>query len=64
MRHNLELIGEVTKEINRTPTLNLHLNPEWVELRTAIVLALEPYSEAKDAVVRAIEAKPAGNGRG
>src|SRR5215216_1559443 len=27
MRSNLELIGEVTKELNRTPTLNVYLSP-------------------------------------
>lgn len=63
-RGNLELIGEVTKELDRTPTLNLHLNPEWIELRTVIVQALEPHTEARDAVVRAIEGSEAGNGRG
>src|SRR5687768_16357784 len=30
MRSNLELVGEITKELNRTPSLNLHLNPEWL----------------------------------
>ncbi len=61
MRANLELIGEVTKELNRTPTLNLHLHPEWVELRALIVNALEPHPVARDAVVRAIAARE-GNG--
>jgi hypothetical protein len=61
-RRNLELIGEVTKELNRTPTLNLHLNAEWIELRTAIVEALEPHLEARESVLRAIER--AGNDRG
>src|SRR5215204_6707732 len=61
-RRNLELIGEVTKELDRTPTLNLHLNPEWLELRTAIVLALEPHPDARESVVRAIAS--VGNGRG
>jgi hypothetical protein len=60
MRANLELIGEVTKELDRTPTLNLHLNPEWLELRAMIVAALEPHSEARGAVLRAIA--EAGNG--
>src|SRR5829696_4789218 len=53
-RRNLELIGEVTKELNRAPTLNLHLNAEWIEIRTAILHALEPYSEARESVLRAI----------
>ena len=62
MRRNLELIGEVTKELNRTPSLNLHLNAEWIELRSAIIGALDPHSDARDAVVRAIAS--VGNGRG
>jgi hypothetical protein len=54
MRRNLELIGELTKELDRTPTLNLHLNAEWIEIRTAILHALEPYSETRESVLRAI----------
>src|ERR671911_677401 len=54
-RGNLELIGEVTKELNRTPTLNLSLYPEYIEARSRIVQALEPYPQAKEAVVRALE---------
>lgn len=61
MRANLELIGEVTKELDRTPTLNLQLNPEWLELRAVIVGALEPHREAREAVLRALES--GGNGR-
>jgi hypothetical protein len=60
MRNNLELVGEITKELNRTPTLNLHLSPEWLELRTVIVTALEPHPDARGAVLRAIEG--VGNG--
>jgi len=61
-RRNLELIGEVTKELNRTPTLNLHLNAEWIELRTVILEALAPHLEARESVLRALER--AGNGSG
>src|SRR5215207_3948778 len=61
-RANLELIGEVTKELDRRPTFELHLHPEWIELRTVIVRALEPYSDAKYAVVRAIAEASNGNG--
>jgi hypothetical protein len=55
MRANLELIGEVTKQLDRTPTVNLSLNPEWLQLRAVIVTALEPYSEARQSVLRALE---------
>jgi hypothetical protein len=61
-RGNLELIGEVTRELNRTPTLNLSLHPEYVEARTLIIQALGPYPEAREAVVKALEGS--GNGRG
>src|SRR5829696_1222940 len=61
-RRNLELIGEVTKELDRTPSLNLHLNPEWMEVRTAIVLALDPHPEARQSVLRALDG--VGNGSG
>jgi hypothetical protein len=61
-RSNLELIGEVTKELDRTPTLNLHLNPEWIELRTVIVAALDPHPDARESVLQAI--RSAGNGGG
>src|SRR5215218_250767 len=54
MRRNLELIGEVTKELNRTPTLNLTLNPEYIELRTAILAAVEPHPEAAASISRAM----------
>jgi hypothetical protein len=61
-RGNLELIGEVTKELNRAPTLNLSLHPQYIEARTLIVQALEPYPQAKEAIVRALES--GGHGRG
>lgn len=61
MRRNLELIGEVTKELDRTPTLNLHLKPEWLELRAVIVGAVEPYPEARESILRALQG--GGNGR-
>ena len=60
MRRNLELIGEVTKELDRTPTLNVRLSPEWLELRALIVGALEPHPEAKAAVLVAVSG--VGNG--
>src|SRR5215213_323917 len=54
MRNNLELVGEITRELNRTPTLSLSFNPEWIELSPVIVGALEPHQDAREAVLRAI----------
>jgi hypothetical protein len=63
-RGNLELIGEVTRELDRTPTLNLHLNPEYIAVRTAIVKAVEPYPEVRDAISQAMLELEEGNGNG
>src|ERR671920_833243 len=55
-RRNLELVGELTKELDRAgTTINLALNPEWVEIRGVIVAALEPHPAARDSVLRALE---------
>jgi hypothetical protein len=53
-RRNLELIGEVTKELDRG-TINLALNPEWLEIRGVIIAALKPHPTARDSVLRALE---------
>lgn len=54
-RGNLELLGRVTKELQDAPTINLHLNPEWLELRSVIVTTLKPFPEARERLVRALE---------
>ena len=50
----IELLGRVTKELESGHTFNLHLNPEWLELRAIIVTALEPYPDARGSVLRAL----------
>src|SRR5215211_1493204 len=51
----LELLAKLLGEISDAPQVNIHLHPEWIELRTVIVGALEPHPEARGAVLRAIE---------
>src|SRR5215210_5172539 len=46
-RHNLELIGEVTRELDRAGTINLELSPEWIEIKAVLVSTLERYPEAR-----------------
>jgi hypothetical protein len=61
-RGNLELLAKLLGELDERPRINVLVSPEWLELRAVIVTALEPYSEARESVVRAIaEVK---NGRG
>jgi hypothetical protein len=60
-RGNLELLGKLAGELDERPVVNLHVSPEWLELRAVIVGALEPYSEARGAVLRAIEGSDNGS---
>ena len=53
-RGNVELLAKLSGELDESPVLNLYVSPEWLELRAVIVGALEPYTEAQGAVLRAI----------
>ena len=50
----VEIYAKVRGIINDAPQITIINNPEWVELRTLIITALEPYPEAREAVVHAI----------
>jgi hypothetical protein len=54
-RGNLQLVGEVTKELDRRPILNITLSPEWVSIRAVIVGSLEAFPAARESVLRALE---------
>ena len=60
-RGNLELLGKLAGELQDGPTVNLYLSPEWLELRSLIVAAVEPFPEARGSILQALEG--AGNGR-
>jgi hypothetical protein len=59
-RGNLELLGKLAGELDEHPVVNLHVSPEWLELRAVIVGALEPHPDARTAVLRALEGAPYG----
>jgi hypothetical protein len=59
-RGNLELLGKLAGELDERTVVNLHISPEWLELRAVIVGALEPHPAAHTAVLRALES--VGNG--
>ena len=61
-RSNLELLAKLLGELDERPVVNLDVSPEWLELRAVIVAALEPYSDARGAVLRALDG--VGNGGG
>ena len=53
-RGNLELLAKLSGELDERP-VSVLVSPEWLELRMVIVGALEPYAEARGAVLRALE---------
>jgi hypothetical protein len=46
----LELLAEMSQAIDRRPTLNLLIAPEWLATRSVLLDALRPYPEARAAV--------------
>jgi transposase-like protein len=54
-RGNLELLGKLAGELDERPLVNLNVSPEWMELRTLIVGALDAHPQARGAVLSALE---------
>jgi hypothetical protein len=54
-RKQLELIAKLQGELAQEGTVTIINNPEWVELRTAILVALEPHPEVRESVLGALE---------
>lgn len=50
----LRLMAELAGKLQTQPQINILVDPKWIELRTTILLALDPFPEAKEAVVHAI----------
>jgi hypothetical protein len=60
-RRNLELVGEVTRELDRAGTINLELTVEWQEVKAVLVNTLASYPEAQQALFNALEEARNGN---
>ena len=58
----LELLGELLHELDRRPTVNLLVAPEWLAVRAALLAALGPHPDAPAAVVERLLALDAPNG--
>jgi hypothetical protein len=56
-RSCMELLAKVEGQLKDTPQINFVLSAEWIELRTLIVTALDPYPEAQEAMVLAIRGR-------
>jgi hypothetical protein len=56
----LTLLAKLMGELREKHVYNTVVLPEWVSIRDAILAALEPYPEARLAVVRALDPPPPG----
>jgi hypothetical protein len=54
IREQIKLLAELEGRLAAQPQINILINPEWVQLRTLIISALEPYPDARRAVVDAL----------
>lgn len=57
----LELFAELEGELDRRPTVNVLIAPEWLAVRAALLDALRAYPEARVAVAErliAVESRP------
>jgi transposase-like protein len=53
-REYVRLMAELSGKLAAQPQITIISSPEWVEFRTLIITALDPYPNAKEAVVDAI----------
>lgn len=47
----IELMAKIEQRIDRPNQINIHANPDYLQFRNAVIQALEPYPEAKQALL-------------
>lgn len=52
----IETLMEIEGELDRRNVVNIVVNPAWIEIRTVIIGALEPYPDAQQTVAGALVA--------
>ena len=57
LREQIRLMAELEGRLAAQPQITIINNPEWVELRTVIITALDPFPQAREAVVNAIRGR-------
>ncbi|WP_428377740.1 hypothetical protein [Lichenicoccus sp.] len=56
IRGCIELTAKLNGQIDQGATINIFAAPTWIVLQTAIITALEPFPEARAAVLKALPA--------
>ena len=57
LREQRKLLAELKGKLSSQPQITIINNPEWVDLRTVIIMALDEFPQAKEAVVNAIRGR-------
>lgn len=57
LREELRLWAELEGKLAAQPQVTIINHPEWLELRTLILTALDPFPQAKEAIVNAIRGR-------
>ena len=57
LREQIRLMAELEGRLAAQPQITIINNPEWVEVRSLIITALDPFPQAKEAVVHAIRGR-------
>jgi hypothetical protein len=50
----IELLAKLMGELSDAPTVNITINPQWLQVRAVVVQTLEPFPEARQAVAAAL----------
>ena len=56
LRKCLELLARVTGELDERPQITLSMLPEWVEIRTLILAAVDDHPDIQEKIINAIGA--------
>ncbi len=60
----IELLAEMSQQLDRRPTVNVLVAPEWLEVRATLLEALRPHPEARQAVAARLVALEGRGGAG
>jgi hypothetical protein len=62
LKGQVELLAKLLGELDERPQINVLISPEWLVVRTTLLQALAPYSDARVAVAARLGALEATNG--
>ena len=55
LRELVRLWGELEGKLQSQPTVNVLISPQWIQLKTTILTVLQPYPEAREALIDALQ---------